>query len=327
MTARLVMAPASDAHAWPNFEHSVRRGVELTDFAGLSTAQQQLVGKHARRGRVRMWGSRSNKDGIWDQVRRGDVLLFYAKGRFVASGVVTGKERDAQIADAVWRPVPDTWHNVLFLDRVQKLSLPPMSVGAALGYAPRWVPQEFYFPVDERQARIRDTYGTVANFLASMNGESSLGLRDGYVNALGTVQTPADVDRILAGLKARDTDEIPETTTAATKRIRRDAQVVMQLKRLYDGHCQVCDDTFASTNGTNYCEAAHLVPIERRLPGIDSYQNIVILCATCHRKLDHGGMRVFWDAAKEKALVEWSGRRRPLRHNRHIHTGWSPASA
>ena len=170
-------------------------------------------------------------------------------------------------------------------------------------------------------------YGSVADFLASMNGESSLGLRDSYANALGAVQTPADIDRILARLKARDTDDIPETTTNATERIRRDAQIVLEIKRLYKGHCQVCDDTFATTNGTNYCEAAHIVAIEQRLPGIDTYQNIVILCATCHRKLDHGGMRIFWDDEQQQALYEWNGRRRPLKHNKHIHTGWSPSPA
>jgi hypothetical protein len=327
VTGRLGMAPASDAHAWPNFEHSVRRGVEPAAFAGLSTEQQQLVGKHARRGRVRMWGSRENKDAVWNEVRRDDVLLFYAKDRFVASGVVSGKVRDPEIADAVWEPVPGTWHNVLFLDRVQKLSLPPRSVGAALGYKPRWYPREFYFPQSGPQARVLAAYGTVAEFLASMNGESSLGLGDSYANALGAVETPADIDRILARLKARDTDDIPETTTTATKRIRRDAQIVLELKRLYEGHCQVCDDTFATTNGTNYCEAAHIVPIEQRLPGIDTYRNIVILCATCHRKLDHGGMRIFWDAAKQQALFAWNGRRRPLKRNLHIHTGWSPTPA
>jgi len=47
--------------------------------------------------------------------------------------------------------------------------------------------------------------------------------------------------------------------------------------------------------GHNYSEAAHIVGLERRLPGIDSYLNIVIVCATCHRKMDHGGMQIEYD--------------------------------
>jgi hypothetical protein len=324
MTARLVMAPASDANAWPNFEHSVRRGVPLADFAGLTSEQRRIVGRHARHGRVRMWGSRENKDSVWDRVRGGDVLLFYANKRFVAAGVVTAKVRDADIANAVWRPVPGVWHNILFLGNVQKLSLPPRPVGAALDYEPLWVPQEFYFPNQEAQALVVGAYGTVAAFVASLTGESSLALNEGYADALGTVETLEDVERIVALLKARDTDAIPETTRAATKRIRRDARVVLELKRMYQGHCQVCDDTFSTSKGHNYCEAAHIVPLAQRLPGIDSYENIVILCATCHRKLDHGGMRIFWDDGRGQALVEWKGRRRPLKHNRHIRQGWSP---
>jgi hypothetical protein len=67
------------------------------------------------------------------------------------------------------------------------------------------------------------------------------------------------------------------------------------------------------------------VPLHRRLPGIDSYLNIAILCATCHRKVDHGGMTIRWDPASKQMMVTWQGTKKPLLHNEHIRTGWSPS--
>ncbi len=129
------------------------------------------------------------------------------------------------------------------------------------------------------------------------------------------------------GLGARASDGIPATSVATTKRIRRDATIVLKLKQLYKGKCQVCGDTFPTVKGINYCEAAHIVALERRLPGIDNHQNIVILCATCHRKLDHGGMRIYWDADAKRAMYAWDGQERPLRHNKHINRQWAPPDA
>jgi HNH endonuclease len=325
-TPRLVMTPAVHGQARPNFERSVRTGVSPLSFARLGPEQRALTDRHTRDGLVRMWGSRANKDSVWDAVRAGDVLLFYVKEGFAVAATVGGKVQDEDIANAVWEPVPDTWRNVLFLRQVWSLDLSSAFVGALLNYKPGWNPREFYIPVLEAQQHALAPYDSVDALIAALTGESMLGTDGGsYVETLSQVESGKDVRRILARLKARAGNHIPETATGTVKRIKRDAALVLELKNLYDGHCQVCDDTFATLSGHNYSEAAHIVPLERRLPGIDSYLNIVILCATCHRKLDHGGMTITWDAVGGQVVVGWQGRMVPLLKNKHINTGWRPA--
>ena len=326
------MAPAARRGAPINFRHSVRDGVPLTDFAGLPQDAAATAASHAVDGRVRMWGSMENKDAEWERVRVGDAVLFYTGGHFAAVARVAGKRRDSQLADATWDPEPGSWRNILFLRDVRAIDVSVAAIAALLGYKPNWDgPREFFFPALDVQNRALGGYEDFEDFIASLTADSSLraGLEAGesYADVVGRVESESDVEALLRRLKARNNGAIPASTKSTIQRIKRDAELVRQLKDLYDGHCQVCDDTFRTLAGTNYCEGAHVVPLERRLPGIDSYLNLVIVCATCHRKLDHGGMLIEWDGTTGEAVCEWQGVREPLVHNQHIHTGWSPAGS
>jgi 5-methylcytosine-specific restriction endonuclease McrA len=277
-----------------------------------------------------MWGSRSNKTQVWNQVQVGDVLLFYTEGHFAAVARVTGKVRDSQIADVAWSPVPDSWLNVLFLGEVQQIDVPVASVAAMLNYAPNWSgPREFFRPALPKQRHALAPYDSLPDFIASLTADSAVenAVTDqSYVDVVGQVADQSDIERLIRKLRERSADAIPEAAASTVVRIERDGSLVLQLKALYDGHCQVCDDTFAKTTGGNYSEAAHIVPLRKRLPGIDSYENLVILCATCHRKLDHGGMTIRWDPTQKAAVVNWQGTTKPLLHNKHIQTSWTPSA-
>lgn len=275
-----------------------------------------------------MWGSRANKSDVWENVRRGDRLLFYTDKRFVAVAQVTAKRKDEELADAVWSPEPDSWQNVLFLRDVRMLNVPVATVAALLGYQANWSgPREFFIPTPRAQASALGDYDGLDDLIASLSADTTLGngarRGESYADVVGRVASDADVKALIERFRAKNGKASPRAKRTTVERIERDARLILELKDLYDGHCQVCDDTFVvKATGKNYCEGAHIVPLSRRLPGIDSYLNIVILCATCHKKLDHGGMRVYWDPDRKQACWEWQGRRRRLLHNKHIHTGW-----
>lgn len=320
---QLVLAPAAKGAAAENFRRSVHDGVQLAD---LPVDVRSLASSYAVDGRVRMWGSRANKDSVWEQVRVGDRLLFYTGGRFAATARVVGRKRDRQLADAVWPPEPDSWHNVLFLRDVRTIDLPVSTIGALLGYRPGWqTAREFMIPAPAAQQHALEWNTDVADVTASLVADSLL--REGAVEDQGYVERISAMDEaaILERIRAGKNSAIPGVSEETKKRIRRDRRLVEDLKHLYDGHCQVCDDTFRTTTGHNYCEVGHNVPLRERSPGIDTYLNLVVLCATCHKKLDHGPMRIFWDKASKRAMYEWQGTCKPLRHNKHIHTGWKPA--
>jgi 5-methylcytosine-specific restriction endonuclease McrA len=55
------------------------------------------------------------------------------------------------------------------------------------------------------------------------------------------------------------------------------------LKQLYADRCQICDATFRTRQGGKYSEVHHVQP--RTDGGPHAPQNMLVLCATCHRKL------------------------------------------
>jgi hypothetical protein len=327
---KLILAPAARDLGPVNFKRSVIDGVALGDLRRLSPDANAAVAAHAGGGIVRMWGSLANKSRVWERVRRDDRLLFYNGGRFAAVARVTGKRRDAQLADEVWVRGSEPWENVIFLRDMRPLDVPVSTVGALLGYKAGWkAPREFFIPAAKAQAHALGHYEDLDALVASLTADSALGsdeiAGESYVDLLGGLVSDADVKELLDRFKTKSDGMIPKARRAVVDQIERDVRLIQELKDLYDGHCQVCGETFAMISGKNYCEGAHMVPLRTRLPGIDSYLNVVILCATCHKKLDYGGMRIFWDAHRKQAFSEWQGQLRPLVLNEHIHTGWRRA--
>jgi len=67
--------------------------------------------------------------------------------------------------------------------------------------------------------------------------------------------------------------------------IQRNATLVRKLKELYSGNCQICDFTFTKESGDNYSECHHLIPLGEE--GSDSLDNVILVCANCHKMLHY----------------------------------------
>src|SRR4051812_4173718 len=79
---KLVLAPAARADAARNYVRSVRRGVALADLEGLPGDLTEDLSRRTIDGRIHAWGNRENKEPVWRQMQRGDVVLFYNDHRF-----------------------------------------------------------------------------------------------------------------------------------------------------------------------------------------------------------------------------------------------------
>ena len=83
-----------------------------------------------------------------------------------------------------------------------------------------------------------------------------------------------------------------ETQEAFVKRIKRYKKIVDEIKKKYDGRCQIenCGYTFLKSNGENYAEGHHLIPLGKG--GNQTAENIVILCANHHRMLHYAKVEI-----------------------------------
>jgi len=83
-----------------------------------------------------------------------------------------------------------------------------------------------------------------------------------------------------------------ETEEAFITRIKRYKKIVDEIKKKYNGHCQFedCGYTFLKSNGENYAEGHHLLPLAKG--GSQTAENVVILCANHHRMLHYANVEI-----------------------------------
>ncbi len=79
---------------------------------------------------------------------------------------------------------------------------------------------------------------------------------------------------------------------------KRNRKIVTELKKLYNGKCQICQQTFEKEDGTNYCETHHVKALGKN--GTDTVDNLVVLCPTCHKKLHFAKEKEFDIKYKEE---------------------------
>jgi HNH endonuclease len=341
--SKLAITVASDRRALENLERSVRSGLELTKFAGLATrpnmdALLPTLRRHAVDGRVRLWGSvpgeRDRHRRSWERLEAGDWIAFSVQGRFRVAGRVYALLDDPVVADAVWDPHPTagSYRYMTFFDALTDVSVSRTAMSDALGYGSSYIYRGFLVPADEAQAHLAERFGDVASFLGALQNElDAVQVISGqapspasYVDALSALGTNDAVERAQESLEEHLKTEPPDAVRALVRRFRRDETLVRKLKALYEGRCQRCGFTFTMTDGRPYSEAAHIRAIAEQLPGIDSPDNIVVLCANCHRQLDHGGLVIFWDESRQQLMERIDGSERPIT-NHHVRSAWREA--
>lgn len=88
----------------------------------------------------------------------------------------------------------------------------------------------------------------------------------------------------------RMNNEISPSTIEFVKSIsskrKRDSDLALDMKKIYDDHCQFCNLKLSLPNDSGYSEAAHVKPLGRPHLGDDRKENILVLCPNHHKLLD-----------------------------------------
>lgn len=93
-----------------------------------------------------------------------------------------------------------------------------------------------------------------------------------------------DISPKLSEINANEDVEIKERLFKIRKR---NNKIVTELKRLYQGRCQITGEelTFKKKDGTLYSEVHHLIPLGES--GSDSYANAIVISPLIHRMLHY----------------------------------------
>jgi hypothetical protein len=81
----------------------------------------------------------------------------------------------------------------------------------------------------------------------------------------------------------------PELRRFLAARYERPNRITKLVKDRVGEACQICGyEGFLMRNGNRYCEVHHLFHLAKRLPGSLGPNQLIVVCATCHRKLHYG---------------------------------------
>ena len=118
-------------------------------------------------------------------------------------------------------------------------------------------------------------------------------IEHGALEEFGSVEELDNVDQILADLNQRYGDLEPRAYKRLVSQIDRPTSISRALKKKLGYSCQVCGvDGFRTRTGGEYAEAHHLRQLHKLVPGSLATENVLIVCATCHRKLHHASVDV-----------------------------------
>jgi hypothetical protein len=220
--SKIAIFPAARQDARANLDHSVRRGIRLSDLT--QSRMLPALTKHAAGGRVHLWGSptgdRGRKRTVWRGIEPPAQAFFYTGGGFTMAARIwakeppgAGDEGNAALAQAVWTDAQ--FEHIVYLDQVEEIDLSGEDLKAALGYESSYLlGREFFTPAPDREAAVLAAFGGVDAF------------RNGVLGRGGAAPSPPGAGMLAAilGVTYRREDENKTTSAQDLYRFDPDAR-------------------------------------------------------------------------------------------------------
>jgi hypothetical protein len=133
----------------------------------------------------------------------GDLGLLYTEGRFRWAVRAYAKIESVATAKSIWGTnEEETWGLIYFLDPVEAIDVNVATVRQALAYEPIWSPLGFGYPAEERQVLLREKFGSIEAFVASLGAGAPEAFRE-IDRPLGKTYVRARTDLNLAAPRKR----------------------------------------------------------------------------------------------------------------------------
>ena len=97
----------------------------------------------------------------------------------------------------------------------------------------------------------------------------------------------------LSRFDAKYASSEPEARQSLLDSLHRPSSISKIIKQLYGTTCAICGrEGFTKRDGTKYAEVHHVEEISTKSPGVLGSQNVIVVCATCHRMLHYADVEV-----------------------------------
>lgn len=94
----------------------------------------------------------------------------------------------------------------------------------------------------------------------------------------------------------------PRKRISVSEQIARPNAITDYLKQIQNYTCQICSELgFPQSNGKRYIETHHIIELHKFIQGSYCSDNVVVVCANCHKKLHYA--RVDYVSVDERQIV------------------------
>ena len=209
---------------------------------------------------VKVWGLKNGVSNCrtWNNLNTDDIAIFVEIDNITITRI-KNKIYSKEISKILW-PSEDTWEYIFFVDFILKKKIDKKTFLTELGYSPN--------------DRLMGNRVLTEKYISNFNLEK-YNITDS--------DTESDIE-ISSKKKEVSYSE------SLIRKIKRDQTIVRQVKEKNNWKCQACSFTFLKEDGSYYVEAAHINQLATSHD--DSLENLLALCANCHKMLDLGNKDV-----------------------------------
>jgi len=293
--SNLFLLVASGGHnTEEHYTETIQKGVQLKDLSDFvsENKKKEIADVYGERT-VRLWGAKPGERNIrnWKEMKRGDSILIYRNKKIEYVAKITIKLHNKPLAKELWGQEDGvTWEYIYLLDDLRKVDMALEDFNELLGYSK----ENFFSGLTPIAQEIIDSFGSVGGLVSNLieKSEEVRSIEDlektkkEEAEKAVSKKTQSDSENLEEFIKERSKKSVQGERIVQAKTYKRDRELIAALKSKYDGVCQSCGKTFRKEEEGNYSEAAHITPLEEG--GSNTTQNILILCPTCHKKLDLG---------------------------------------
>lgn len=136
---RIILQPASLPDARKNYKKTVENSVHIDRIAKFLTREEDLkLRENYPDGMFKVWGALpgGGRVNYWNEISRGDVILFARDNFIFSAGVITTKFCNPDVANVLWgrNKKGQTWEYLYFIAELRPTTIPYLKFNQLLGY-------------------------------------------------------------------------------------------------------------------------------------------------------------------------------------------------
>ena len=293
----LILQPSGSKAAMEHFDKTIKKGLKLEEIKGCLNESDILnLSNIFGNNKLEIWGVTPGQKDInvnkWQRTRVGDLVLFSGDNKIFYVAQLAYTLHNKELAEFLWGydNNGNTWEYLYFLIGGTEDYIQVSDLNDLLGYQENNVIKGFNVIDKDKAQLVIGRYGNFENALSEISSNFSEPQEEDISKIKIKVKNfikPEDVEKLLKDISEETKNVRAQEKIRVVKAIVRNRKIADLIKKKYNYICQICgDEGFEKKNGGKYAEAHH--KDELAISKWDHPDNLICVCANCHRKLHYG---------------------------------------